>query len=192
MSKSIRIPDELHDALRARASEERRTLGGQVRWCLEVALGLAQERDRLVYEREAARRRASLVRNSARISSRGSSSSILYSLESFEVPETLLENWKQAFPAVNVSQEVQKAHAWAAANPKNAKKNWQRFLVNWLGRAQERAPRADTLPTVAHTRERPALLDEPPHQMTPEETANAERALAMIRDTVRALPRVPV
>lgn len=48
--------------------------------------------------------------------------------------------WAAAYPAISVETEIAKARAWAMANPKNTKSNWRRFLVNWMGRAQERAP----------------------------------------------------
>lgn len=54
--------------------------------------------------------------------------------------ESLKEMWKECYPAVDVERELKKAAAWALANPKNTKKNWQRFLVNWLSKAQEKAP----------------------------------------------------
>ena len=50
--------------------------------------------------------------------------------------------WEAAYPAVNIKTEIAKAAAWLLANPKNAKQNYERFLTNWLGRAQERAPAA--------------------------------------------------
>ncbi len=58
------------------------------------------------------------------------------------VTDELLQRWAEAYPAINVAVEVAKAGEWAAANPKNRKNNWQRFLTNWLARAQEKAPRA--------------------------------------------------
>lgn len=55
--------------------------------------------------------------------------------------ESIFEAWGAAYPRVNVKAEVRKAEAWAAANPAKAKKNWKRFLVNWLSRAQSKAPK---------------------------------------------------
>lgn len=49
--------------------------------------------------------------------------------------------WQSAYPAIAVPVEIEKAAAWLMANPANRKKNYARFLVNWFGRAQERAPR---------------------------------------------------
>ena len=51
------------------------------------------------------------------------------------------EVWEEAFPAIDVHTELMKAAAWAVANPRQKKKNWKRFLFNWLQRAQERGSR---------------------------------------------------
>jgi len=58
-----------------------------------------------------------------------------------QVPPELVEKWQQAFPAVDVLSELRRMEAWASANPVNRKSNWQRFIVNWLTRAQDRAGR---------------------------------------------------
>lgn len=50
------------------------------------------------------------------------------------------ERWKAAYPAVDVAVELAKAAEWLRANPKNHKSNYERFLTNWLARAQDRAP----------------------------------------------------
>ncbi len=49
-----------------------------------------------------------------------------------------VSEWGAAFPAVNVREEVAKAGLWLKANPEKKKKNYRRFLFNWLSRAQER------------------------------------------------------
>ena len=46
-----------------------------------------------------------------------------------------LETWTQTYPDIDVAGEIRKAAAWAAANPSKGKRNWQRFLVNWMARA---------------------------------------------------------
>jgi len=48
------------------------------------------------------------------------------------------ERWAAAYPAVEIEQQVNAAAAWLAANPKQRKKNIERFLTNWLARQQER------------------------------------------------------
>lgn len=66
---------------------------------------------------------------------------VAFAPEGFTVPPQLIEQWRTAYPALDVEREVRAAHAWAVANPANRKSNWTRFLVNWLARSQERAPR---------------------------------------------------
>ncbi len=58
-----------------------------------------------------------------------------------QVSPDLIEKWQQAYPAVDVLSELRRMEAWASANPVNRKSNWQRFIVNWLTRAQDRAGR---------------------------------------------------
>jgi len=58
-----------------------------------------------------------------------------------QMPPDLVEKWQQAYPAVDVLSELRRMEAWASANPVNRKSNWQRFIVNWLTRAQDRAGR---------------------------------------------------
>ncbi len=55
------------------------------------------------------------------------------------VTPELVQRWTEAYPAIDVGVEIAKAGEWAAANPKNRKANWQRFLINWFARAQEKA-----------------------------------------------------
>lgn len=50
--------------------------------------------------------------------------------------------WGKAYPALNLDAELASAAAWIVANPSNRKSNYQRYLTNWLKRAQDRAPRA--------------------------------------------------
>jgi len=53
----------------------------------------------------------------------------------------LVEKWQQAYPAVDVLSELRRMETWAMANPVHRKSNWQRFIVNWLTRSQDRAVR---------------------------------------------------
>lgn len=60
--------------------------------------------------------------------------------QGFRITTALADRWRIAFPAVDVDGEVRRAFEWLQANPRNRKRNLQRFLVNWLCKAQERAP----------------------------------------------------
>lgn len=48
--------------------------------------------------------------------------------------------WEKCYPAVDVVEVLTKRiPAWADANPQKArKKNYKRFIVNWLSRQQDR------------------------------------------------------
>ena len=61
----------------------------------------------------------------------------------FGVTEGDVNGWAVAYPAVNVVQELYKMRAWLDANPKNKKtaRGIKRFVVNWLSREQNKAPR---------------------------------------------------
>ena len=54
--------------------------------------------------------------------------------------------WKENFPAIDVETELKAASAWLDANRKNRKTDVKRFLVNWLKRQQDRAPRVTEPP----------------------------------------------
>ena len=43
---------------------------------------------------------------------------------------------KEAFPHLNVEEEIRKAELWLYANPAKRKSNYERFLINWLSRAE--------------------------------------------------------
>lgn len=57
----------------------------------------------------------------------------------YDVPLSHIEQWRMAFPAVNVEQELQKMIAWLNANPARMKsrKGIERFIVSWLTRSQD-------------------------------------------------------
>ena len=54
-----------------------------------------------------------------------------------DIPQALLDSWKEAYPNVNIDQEIQKCKAWLISNTGKAKKDFKRFTNNWLGRAME-------------------------------------------------------
>lgn len=49
--------------------------------------------------------------------------------------------WQQAFQAVPIPPAIERAAAWLKANPANHKSNYERFLVNWFSREQDKAGR---------------------------------------------------
>lgn len=49
--------------------------------------------------------------------------------------------WQEAYPAVPIPPAIAQAAAWLKANPANKKSNYERFLVGWFKRDQDRAAR---------------------------------------------------
>lgn len=46
--------------------------------------------------------------------------------------------WLDAYQACDINQELSKMREWLLANPSKKKKNYRRFITNWLSRAQEK------------------------------------------------------
>lgn len=47
--------------------------------------------------------------------------------------------WKVAYPACNIAQQLASMHQWLLANPAKAtRSNWRRFITNWLSRSQDK------------------------------------------------------
>jgi len=56
----------------------------------------------------------------------------------WDVPENDMERLREAYPACDIDLQMRKADIWLRANPaKSKKKQWLRFLQNWLARSQE-------------------------------------------------------
>jgi hypothetical protein len=64
----------------------------------------------------------------------------------YGVKESDIDSWTMAYPAVNIMTELFKMKAWLDANPKNRKtsRGIKKFIVGWLGRTQDKAPRQTT------------------------------------------------
>lgn len=58
--------------------------------------------------------------------------------EDFHVSTDLITKWAAAYAPIDVEAEIKRAAAWASGS--KPKKDWRRFLVNWLGRAFKRSP----------------------------------------------------
>jgi uncharacterized protein YdaU (DUF1376 family) len=50
--------------------------------------------------------------------------------------DSLVPAWQDAYPGIDIQIELRKAKAWVLANPAKAKsrKDWPRFLNNWMSR----------------------------------------------------------
>jgi len=46
--------------------------------------------------------------------------------------------WLEAYPAVDIDHELNGMREWLLSNPSKKKKNYRRFITNWLTRAQEK------------------------------------------------------
>jgi hypothetical protein len=54
------------------------------------------------------------------------------------ITETDLEEWADTYPATNPELELKRMKQWLLANPKKAvKRNWRKFITNWLTRTQD-------------------------------------------------------
>ena len=46
--------------------------------------------------------------------------------------------WDEAYPAVDIKQELLKMEAWLVSNPEKRKKNYKRFINYWLTKVQDK------------------------------------------------------
>jgi CRISPR/Cas system CSM-associated protein Csm2 small subunit len=65
------------------------------------------------------------------------------------IPKEKIDKWKEAFPNCNVDIELKKMEAWLAANPERRKKNYEKFIVNWLARAKGEKANGKYIPITA-------------------------------------------
>lgn len=86
-----------------------------------------------------------------------------------------LELWSKAYPAINLQTEISKAAAWVRANPKNKKSNWERFLVNWFVRAQDKAPPARQSISLPVIKPKEYIPDDMPQISEADRRGNLER-----------------
>ena len=54
--------------------------------------------------------------------------------------------WRKAYPAVKIDTELAAMDQWLWANPRSRKKNYARFIVNWLKRCQSDGGRSNYRP----------------------------------------------
>jgi len=51
------------------------------------------------------------------------------------IPDTLLDMWKKAYPNVDIKGECEKSRVWLLSNTNKAKKDFKGFTNRWLGKA---------------------------------------------------------
>ena len=58
----------------------------------------------------------------------------------YNIPLSKIEKWKEAYPAVDIDQELHKMAAWLDSNPKRKKtrRGIDRFINTWLSREQDK------------------------------------------------------
>ena len=56
----------------------------------------------------------------------------------FNIKDEDTLGWRDAYPACDVDSEFKKMREWLLANPEKKKKNYRRFIVNWLIRTQDK------------------------------------------------------
>jgi len=56
----------------------------------------------------------------------------------FNIKDEDVQGWLEAYPACDVNSELRKMREWLLANPEKKKKNYRRFIVNWLIRTQDK------------------------------------------------------
>ncbi len=54
--------------------------------------------------------------------------------------KTFIKMLLKLYPNVPIEKELRKMRAWVMANPDRLKKNWKRFMVNWLNKAADQYP----------------------------------------------------
>lgn len=61
----------------------------------------------------------------------------------YDVPLSKIEEWKEAYPAVDIEPELKKMSAWLNANPsrKKTRRGINRFINTWLSREQDKGGR---------------------------------------------------
>jgi hypothetical protein len=54
----------------------------------------------------------------------------------------MTQTWAKAYPACDIAQHLYRMDQWLLSNPAKAKKkNFYRFITNWLSKAQEKGGR---------------------------------------------------
>lgn len=63
----------------------------------------------------------------------------------FEIAEGMVGEWKSAFPAVDVLQELREMRAWCLANPaqRKTRRGASAFVVRWLSKEQDRGGKGE-------------------------------------------------
>lgn len=53
------------------------------------------------------------------------------------ISEKDLQAWKELYPVVNIEFELKRMVEWCLSNPTRSKKQWRKFITNWLSKTNE-------------------------------------------------------
>jgi hypothetical protein len=97
--------------------------------------------------------------------------------------------WGIAYPACDINRELAAMLEWIKSNPqKGKKKNYRRFIVNWLARAQERGGGMKSNPPRQVEIERERAVGATAHyQFTPEQEARIPAIKKEYRDKIEKI-----
>lgn len=85
--------------------------------------------------------KAAIIYNSTLNNNKLNKSKIEFSFEERKFLNITIEDksgWLAAYPACDIDIELYKMREWLLANPDKRKKNYRRFIVNWLTRTQDK------------------------------------------------------
>lgn len=83
--------------------------------------------------------RAKLVRAKSRVLGSGAEVILMPAVGGeVSVCESIVEEWAEVYPGVDVPATLKEIRQWVLANPSRRKVNVRAFLVNWLKREQDR------------------------------------------------------
>jgi hypothetical protein len=71
----------------------------------------------------------------------------------YEISKQQVADWREAYPAIDVRQQLLAMKEWLKANPANRKtrQGANKFVVGWLKREQDKAPRRETTSDNRHS-----------------------------------------
>jgi len=82
--------------------------------------------------------------------------------------EAFIKQLENIYPNVAIEKEIKKMKGWVLGNPHRSKKNWKRFMVNWLNTAIDKYPSGAVKGEVIETPTRTNIekWPEPPKEFT--------------------------
>jgi hypothetical protein len=95
--------------------------------------------------------------------------------------------WRSAYPACDIERELRAMIEWAKANPAKAhKKNYRRFITNWLARSQERGGGMRSVSPRDAEVQRERMVGRP-LEKTPEQKAAAREEDLRVKEFMRQM-----